>query len=244
MYKYELHLHTKEGSACARSSAAEMVEFYIANGYSGLVVTDHFYHGNTAIDRNLPWSDFITEYSRGYEAAKEAAKGKDFDVFFGIEEKFRFWDEYLVLGITPEFLIAHPEIRDMRGRDFFDFMHASGAFIIQAHPYRERAYMLAETISLRPHDVDAIEAYNCGNTPDCNRRGYEYAISTGLPLTGGSDCHIASGNVFSGVAVPERCRKVEELIEAIRTRKAEVINLHEAIKPELTEPNFKVIVNE
>ena len=61
MYKYELHLHTKEASACARASGAEMVDFYIQNGYQGMVVTDHFYHGNTAIDRDLPWEDFITK---------------------------------------------------------------------------------------------------------------------------------------------------------------------------------------
>ncbi|MBO4979965.1 MAG: PHP domain-containing protein [Clostridia bacterium] len=244
MYKYELHLHTKEASACARASGAEMVDFYIQNGYQGMVVTDHFYHGNTAIDRDLPWEDFITEYCRGYESAKKAAEGRDFDVFFGIEEKFEFWDEYLVLGITPDFLRAHPELRDMRGKNFFEFMHASGAFIIQAHPYRERPYMRAQTVMLRPNDVDAIEAYNCCNAPDCNRRGYEYAKSTGLPMTGGSDRHTADGDYFSGVAVPFRCHTVEALIEAIKARKAEVINLQEAIKPELCEPNFTVKVSE
>ena len=242
MYKYELHLHTKEASACARSSGPELVDFYIENGYSGMVVTDHFYHGNTAIDRDLPWEDFITEYCKGYEAAKTAAEGRDFDVFFGIEEKFEFWDEYLIFGITPEFLKAHPELRDMRGKDFFDCMHASGAFIIQAHPYRERAYMRAQTIMLRPNDVDAVEAYNACNTPDCNRRGYEYAKSTGLPMTGGSDRHAAGGDYFSGVSVPFHCHTIEELIEAIRTRKTEVINLAEAITPALEAPNFKVIV--
>lgn len=244
MYKYELHLHTKEASACARSGGADLVDFYIENGYQGMVVTDHFYHGNTAADRDLPWEDFITEYCRGYEAAKSAAEGRDFDVFFGIEEKFALWDEYLVLGITPEFLKAHPEIRDMRGKDFFEFMHKAGAFIIQAHPYRERAYMRAETVMLRPNDVDAIEAYNCGNTPECNRRGYEYAKATGLPMTGGSDRHAASGDGFSGVVLPFRPSNIHELIEAIRTRKTEVINLEEAIKPELTEPNFTVKVSE
>ena len=47
MYKYELHMHTKEGSACGKTSGADMVDFYIENGYAGMVVTDHFYHGNT-----------------------------------------------------------------------------------------------------------------------------------------------------------------------------------------------------
>ena len=240
MYKYELHLHTSEASACARSSGAELVDFYIKNGYSGMVVTDHFYHGNTRPSRELSWSDYIDEYVRGYESAKEAARGRDFDVFFGIEEKFASWDEYLIYGITPDFLKRHPELRDMKAEEFFPFMHNAGAFIIQAHPYRERAYMRAQTILLRPNDVDAIEAYNCGNTPECNRRGYEYAKSTGLPMTGGSDCHAAEGSLFSGIALPFRVHTDRELIEAIREGKAEVLHLEEAMKPELTPPIFTV----
>ncbi|MBO5306094.1 MAG: PHP domain-containing protein [Clostridia bacterium] len=240
MYKYELHLHTSEASACARSSGAELVDFYIKMGYTGMVVTDHFYHGNTRPSRTLSWSDYVDEYVKGYEAAKKAAEGKDFDVFFGIEEKFESWDEFLIYGISPEFLKAHPELRDMKADEFFPFMHKAGAFIIQAHPYRERAYMLAKTIMLRPNSVDAVEAYNCGNTPECNRRGYEYAISTGLPLTGGSDCHEAKGELFSGVLVPSRCHSIKDLIALIKNRKAEVIGLEESIKPELTKPNFTV----
>ena len=42
MYKYELHMHTSEGSACARNTGAEMVDFYANMGYAGMVVTDHF----------------------------------------------------------------------------------------------------------------------------------------------------------------------------------------------------------
>lgn len=240
MYKYELHMHTKEGSACAVASGAEMVNFYIENGYQGMVVTDHFYHGNTAIDRDLPWEAFIDEYTKGYEAAKVAASGRDFDVFFGIEEKFEYWDEYLILGITPDFLKARPELRELRDKDFFELMHKAGAFIIHAHPYRERTYMRSQTIVLRPNDVDAIEAYNCGNTPECNRRGYEYAKQTGLPMTGGSDRHKTTGSLFSGIELPYRCHTAQELIDAIRSGKANVIGLEESLKPELTEPTFSV----
>ena len=54
MYKYDLHVHTKEGSACARNTGAEMAEMYAREGYSGFFVTDHFYTGNTAVPRDLP----------------------------------------------------------------------------------------------------------------------------------------------------------------------------------------------
>ena len=59
MYKYDLHVHTKEGSACGRSTGAEMAEMYAREGYSGFVVTEHFYTGNTAVPRDLPWEEWV-----------------------------------------------------------------------------------------------------------------------------------------------------------------------------------------
>ena len=55
LYKYETHLHTKEASACASSTGAEMARAYQAAGYAGIIVTDHFFNGNTAVPANLPW---------------------------------------------------------------------------------------------------------------------------------------------------------------------------------------------
>ena len=53
-YLYETHMHTKEGSACGRDNAADIVRAYKEAGYAGVIVTDHFFGGNTAIDRSLP----------------------------------------------------------------------------------------------------------------------------------------------------------------------------------------------
>ena len=66
MYKYELHMHTAEGSRCGKSPAAHMAEYYIERGYAGAVVSDHFYKGNTAVSRDLPWREFVEEYAKGY----------------------------------------------------------------------------------------------------------------------------------------------------------------------------------
>ena len=45
-YIYETHLHTSEGSACGRSKAADIVHAYKAAGYTGIIITDHFFYGN------------------------------------------------------------------------------------------------------------------------------------------------------------------------------------------------------
>ena len=242
MYKYELHMHTSEGSACGKTSGADMVDFYIKNGYTGMVVTDHFYRGNTAIDRSLPWRMFIEEYAKGYYSAKKAAEGKDFDVFFGIEVRGKGSDEYLIYGPSPEWYADHPELRDSVGTDFLAIVRGAGAFVIHAHPFRERASMLSTTRLLYPDYVDAIEVRNCGNPPEQDRRAYEYACELGLPMTGGSDNHNADlpDPLLSGICLPFRPRSLSELTEGIRQNTHTVLDLDRVLQTPLTEPTFKV----
>ena len=242
MYKYELHMHTSEGSQCGHSSGAEMVDLYIEKGYSGIVVTDHFFHGNTAPSRELVWEEYIAQYTSGYYNAKKAAEGRDLDVFFGVEEKGAAWDEYLILGLTPEWYAEHPELREMRGKPFLELAREAGAFIIHAHPYRERYYMKDLTVWLNPDMVDAIEVRNSANLIEFDRRAYEYAKPLGLPMTGGSDNHNAKveDRALSGIELPFRVRTLAELVKAIREKKHTVIDLHSAIAAPLTEPSYTV----
>ena len=62
MYTYEMHCHSSQCSACGRSTAQELVQAYYEAGFSGMVLTDHFVTGNTAIDRNLPWQEQMEAY--------------------------------------------------------------------------------------------------------------------------------------------------------------------------------------
>lgn len=242
MYKYELHMHTSEGSACARNTGAEMVDFYANMGYAGMVVTDHFYHGNTAPSRALPWREFIEAYAEGYRSAKKAAEGRDFDVFFGVEFRGIVGDEYLVYGLSPEWYMDHPELRDTTGTDFLAVVREAGAFVIHAHPYRERAYMTRQTVLLVPSLVDAIEVRNYGNLPEEDRRALEYARELGLPMTGGTDKHTigSPATPLCGIALPFRCHTLEELSDAIRQKKHTVIGLEQIEDIPLTEPTFTV----
>ena len=43
-YKYETHLHTCQGSACGRLTGEEQADLYKGFGYTGIVVTDHFFN--------------------------------------------------------------------------------------------------------------------------------------------------------------------------------------------------------
>ena len=61
-YKYEVHMHTAQSSACGKTPAREYISEFKRLGYDGIIITDHFFWGNTAVDRKLPWEDFVEEY--------------------------------------------------------------------------------------------------------------------------------------------------------------------------------------
>ena len=225
MFKYEMHLHSSQGSKCAITEGKDYVDFYIANGYSGAVITDHFFHGNTRPERDLPWHQFMDEFLQGYYDMKKASEGKDFDVFFGIEEAFAASDEYLIYGLEPEWFIDHPEIKDMTRADRVEFLtlvKQSGAFIIQAHPFRFRDYFKADHFIIASSFVDGYEVFNSANLPEHNKLALDFAMGTGKIMTSGTDRHKAApfAAPLGGIELPEKVHSMAELIEALKARKA------------------------
>ena len=103
-YLYETHMHTSEGSACAKNSGAEMARVYAVAGYTGIIITDHFFYGNTAVDRTLPWSEWVERHCLGYEHAKEEGDRLGLQVFFGWESGYR-GTEFLVYGPDKQWLL-------------------------------------------------------------------------------------------------------------------------------------------
>lgn len=196
-YKYETHLHTLQGSACASSSGSDYIKPYFDAGYSGIFVTDHFFGGNTAAPRESDWETKINVYCSGYESALKAAEefnkannltgtDKEFKVFFGIEQTFE-GDDYLIYSLNKEWLLSHPEIEQMRHRELFQLLDSINGLVIQAHPFRLRDYMKA--IHIHPRDVHGVEVYNAGNKKEENYIAEIYAKQYNFPTTSGSDIH-------------------------------------------------------
>ena len=138
MFIYETHLHTKNASACARRTPAELIPAFKKVGYAGFIITDHFIKGNTCIPKNLDWKTRMKMYYDVYLEAKEIAKDYDFDVFFGIEHLYEKGKEVLIYGIDLDFLLAHPELETASIDEYADLVHQAGGILIHAHPHRVR----------------------------------------------------------------------------------------------------------
>ena len=112
MYLYETHCHCSQCSHCASSTSQELALAYYKAGYAGMILTDHFISGNTALDRSLPWDIQVKAYYQAYLDALEAVADLDFDVLFGIEHAYGDGKEVLVYGIDLDFLLANPDIAE------------------------------------------------------------------------------------------------------------------------------------
>lgn len=231
-FLYETHLHTKEGSACSQNTAKELVMAYKAAGYTGIMVTDHFYRGNCAVDRNMPWEDWVEAYCKGYENAKEVGEEIGLQVFFGWEESHQGTD-FLIYGLDKEWLKKHPEIKEVTIKEQYELVHREGGMVIHAHPYREAAYI--PEIRLFPEAVDGVEVLNASHygrgLREDGRNMYdiqalEYAEKNNLPCTGGSDIH-STNLLYGGMAFERKLTDVKDYMRAVLAREGQPLDYFE-----------------
>ena len=221
-YLYETHLHTCEASRCGRVHGEDYIPYLMDKGYSGMIVTEHFFNGNSCVPEDLPWKDRVDIYASGYDRALEAARGKDFNFMFGVEFNFQK-DEYLLYGIDKEWLINNECIMEMTRHELLKTVHEAGGIMIQAHPFRERDYL--SDIKLAPTACDGIEVYNAANMPNMNALGYEYCVKLGLPMTAGSDIHYFHNEAMGGMLFENRIGSVQDYAEAVMKRSGIPVSL-------------------
>jgi len=216
-FLYETHLHTSYASACANSKGSEYVRRYRDKGYSGIIVTDHFYNGNTAVSRDLPWKEWVKQFCRGYEEARNEGEKLGFDVFFGWEETFDTCDDYLVYGLDKAWLLEHPEARAWTRGEQYAAVKKAGGCVVQAHPFRQHHYI--KKVILSSGCVDAVEAANAGNGEQSyDALAMRYANKIGLPAIAGTDMHDAGqieyGSIF-GTYVSNKLKDSRDFANAV-----------------------------
>ena len=215
-YKYETHVHTSPVSACARATVEETVRAYHALGYTGLFITNHFIGANIAFEvRGLPYLEQLDFYYRDYTEAKRIGDEIGIDVYFGIEISFCGTD-FIILGLDIDWYREHPEICGMEITEKLTLMRESGAFIIQAHPFREASYI--NHIRLFPRHVDAVEIWNSSRDNTANRMAKLYREEYGLLPYAGSDNHFGGEfTAFAGMEASRRAESLSDYIEMVRS---------------------------
>lgn len=215
MYKYELHMHTKEGSACGVDTVHDMIKKYKSLGYTGMAVTNHFYCGNTSVSRNQAWSEFVMEYARAYYEGQKTAKELDFDLLFGIEQGYGDGREILVYGVEPEFIAERPSLREENLELWSEEIRKAGGFVAYAHPFRNREYIKDPDAVPDLKYVDGIEVHNFCNQPQDNEKAQRIFGNSGTILIAGSDMHSVNFEKANGVLLSRRARTTAELAKIL-----------------------------
>ncbi len=219
-YLYETHMHTSEASLCASNNGREMAQAAKDAGYAGVIITDHNWNGNNCISKRLSWEQWVEEFCKGYENAKDWGKQIGLSVFFGYEANYE-GTEFLIYGVDKQWLIEHPEIKDASISEQYQYIHDAGGMVIQAHPFRKEDYI--PQVRLLPEASDGAEAINAThsshlstshNNPEFDTLAVAYARENKLPMTAGSDVH--STLMFGGgVAFKRKITSIEDYCQAI-----------------------------
>ena len=225
-YRYETHLHTSQGSLCGKATGAEQARYYKQAGYQGIIVTDHFFGGNTTMPKTARWKERIDVFCKGYEDALTEGQKIGLDVFLGWEECFSRYDEgrdeYLIYGLDKQWLYDHPEVENWTRKQYFEAVHQDGGCIIQAHPFRKRDYI--KKIRLGLQFWHGIEVANAGNDQWADVCAMRYAKEFDLVTIAGSDNHLYSMHVpegnrpLMGIELDEKLKDIHDLVNIIRNR--------------------------
>ena len=197
MLSVELHAHSAL-SYDGRDPVDMLLEQASAVGLDALAVTDH-----DEIDASLDAAGRAEEYDLigipGMEVTSAAG-------------------HVLAIGVTEAVPTGLPFDETL------DAIHERGGIAVVPHPFQESRSGVAANISRADlASADAIEVYNSRLlTGRANRQAERFARDRGLPMTAGSDAHIAEmvGQAVTRVDAAER--SVDGILDAIREGRTSV----------------------
>ncbi len=224
-FLFETHMHTAEGSGCARNPAREQVRFYKKLGFDGVIITEHLTPTEEVISDAKQWKQRAERCSESWKIAKDEGDRVGLQVFYGWEYGFH-GNDFLTYGLSWEWLAEHPEMDAvMRAgiNEYCDLVHENGGFVVHAHPFREAGYI--DMIRLVPRKVDAVEILNANRKDFENLLARQYAENYALPMVGGSDNHYGVQKRYCAVKAQKRFASVQDYIDSVKAGTLEIVEI-------------------
>ena len=166
--KIDMHCHVKEGSPDSKVSLDEYITILKANGFEGMLITDH-------------------DTYKGYRYWKNKMKGKsheDFVVLKGIE--YDTCDAGHIIVIMPEGVkMRLLELKGLPVSVLIDFVHRHGGVLGPAHPCGEKYMSFTNTKRFykNPEIIkrfDFIEVFNACESMESND---SHALNTSMRVS-------------------------------------------------------------
>ena len=201
--KFDMHCHTSEGSIDSRVPIADYVSVLKANGFGGMLVTDHDSYG-------------------GYYYWKKHKKEMpdDFVVLKGIEYDTKDAGHFIV--IMPDDIRLHVlELRGMGVNQLTRIVHKYGGILGPAHPFGMRSSSAMFCHKMKVHtdlmyNFDFLEGFNTCERVRSNLLARELAARYDLQCIGGSDAHRIKyvGTAYTDFDTEITCNN--DIIESIK----------------------------
>ena len=222
MYKFDTHVHTAESSICSKVMAKDMVNLYLDAGFSGVCITDHYCKGGyTGFDRwDGSWPEKVNRFLEGYRIAAEYGSSLGLTVLPGAELRFSgFPSDFLLFGLTEQFLYDYPELYDYVLEDFRALAKQHDILVFQAHPFRGEKGNAAD-----PRYLDGVEVLNGHNGHNSrNDLAAEFAKENSLLACAGSDFHHLGGHGTTGLLTSTRIQSMDTLRKVLGEQNFSII---------------------
>ncbi len=222
--KVDMHCHTFPVSCCSELSPKELVNAYVAAGYDGIVLTNHYKRafldslGNSHEEQ-------INGFLNDYREAKKAAEGYSFCIILGCEVNFFTTDrttndsgeegivngEFLLYGVSEKFLFNAGDLCAKTQKEVYEICCSENILCYQSHPYRSRHFCKP----LDPKYMHGAEVFNPHFDPKLDD-SLNFAIKNGLLMSGGGDSHYLSDIGNAGMYIPKEINDQFELRDYLK----------------------------
>ena len=233
---FDLHAHSSGISRCCRIPAEEVMRRAKAVGLDGIVLANHYQDLRNYLDGGT-CEDFARRYVEEYRYAKQYEQSIGCRVLFGVEVTMERYDNehLLVLGVSPEFVLAHPDLYNMTQEQLYTAVHAAGGAVIQAHPMRKGKNVLMDLALLDGVELNCHPVYDGTHVDELE----ELAVQHGKILTCGGDYHADTYRPHCGVFLPDSVQTEADLASYLLTTQEIALRIHEVRIPEYTELTFR-----
>lgn len=214
-YRYDMHVHTSETSACGWMPAAFIADLYKKAGYAGFCVSDHLHEKYfSSLPCRDDWAKCVEMFLSGYRAAKKRGDEIGLDVIMAAEVRFPENDsDYLIYGIDENFLLKNPYLHRLGHQAFFD-RFKDEILIVHAHPFRNGNETVYDDC------VHGIEIIN-GNHRHKNYNDKAFALTCEKPRLlrcTGSDTHRPGDEAQCALAFERRITDSFEFKAAVERK--------------------------
>lgn len=222
MFKFELHAHTAECDKCAHLGGAELVRAYHEKGYSGMVITDHYFAAffDWFADElaGLDKLEIIKRWLKGFYAARAEGEKLGFTVLPAAEVRIDGTiNDYLILGLEEEDFYSLPILNRLKSIDEVIKSLPSYALVVAAHPFRNGMTVC------EPQNIFGIEVFNGGTEAFRNELARTFAEHYQKAMTSGSDCHGAGAVGKGGIITKEPIKTAADLRRILTRGDYEII---------------------